>query len=69
MTLFSSDFLTRISFRGDWLFAYGPVSCHSDRSGGISGSCFRFLALRAESKRCLDPFDFAQGKTFARHDK
>jgi hypothetical protein len=40
MTPFSSDFLTRISFSGDWLFACRPVSCHSDRSVGISGSCF-----------------------------
>jgi hypothetical protein len=27
------------------------------------------LGSRANCKRCLDPFDFAQGKSFARHDK
>jgi hypothetical protein len=24
---------------------------------------------KANSERCLDPFDFAEAKTFARHDK
>jgi len=60
MTLFSSDFLTRISFRGDWLFAFRPVFLSFRPKWRNLWPCFRFLALRAESKRCLD---------FARHDK
>src|SRR6266700_2207043 len=48
--------------------------CHSERSRGIShyqsvSSTHELRIGKTNSKRCFDPFDFAQGKTSARHDR
>src|SRR5437867_2835972 len=45
------------------LFILALKFCHSERSRGISYSKSK------NNERCLDPFDFAQGKTSARNDK
>jgi len=41
--------------------------CHVERSAA-EPKHEESLIVQRNSKRCLDPFDSAQGKTFARHD-
>jgi hypothetical protein len=46
--------------------------CHFEQSGAERNDVEESLIISSlflrNSKRCLHPFDFAQGKTFGRHD-